>query len=144
MLNYINKREVANFNKDKIPIKILLMNNNAYGANVITQNLYFKNKYGSDIESGISFPKTEKIANAYGIKYMSINKNDELNEKIKDFLNLQEAVICEIFCSIQQRTPKLSSIKNDDGSFVSKPYEDMEPFLSREEFTKEMIVKTIS
>ena len=37
----------------------------------------------------------------------------------------------------------MSAIKHDDGTFSSRPYEDMEPFLSREEFEKEMIVKTI-
>jgi acetolactate synthase-1/2/3 large subunit len=39
--------------------------------------------------------------------------------------------------------PRVSSEKQPDGRMVSKPLEDMYPFLDREEFRKEMIVKPI-
>jgi acetolactate synthase-1/2/3 large subunit len=139
----LNIQELQTIVHHKLPIKILLMNNNSYGANVITQGLYFKKKCGSDNDSGLSFPKTENIANAYGIEYLSIRKNDDLEEIFKKFLNSTNPIICEVFVCIQQRTPKLSTIKNDDGTFQSRPFEDMEPFMSREEFEKEMIVKII-
>jgi acetolactate synthase-1/2/3 large subunit len=139
----LNIQELQTIVHHKLPIKILIFNNNAYGANFITQNLYFKSLFGTNPESGLSFPKTEKIANAYGIKYMSINKNEEIDNIFTSFLKIDGAVICEVFCSIQQRTPKLSSVKNDDGTFSSRPFEDMEPFLDREEFKKEMIVNII-
>jgi acetolactate synthase-1/2/3 large subunit len=138
-----NIQELQTIVHYKFPIKILIMNNNAYGANVITQNLYFKNKYGSDNESDLSFPKTEKIAKAYGIEYMCIKKNEDLEDVFSKFLLYDGAIICEVFSSIQQRVPKLSAVKNDDGTFSSRPFEDMEPFLSREEFEKEMIVDVI-
>jgi acetolactate synthase-1/2/3 large subunit len=139
----LNIQELQTIVHHKLPIKILLMNNNSYGANVITQGLYFNNKYGSDNDSGVSFPKTENIANAYGIEYMSVRKNEDLEEIFNKFLNFKNTVICEVFVSIQQRTPKLSTVKNEDGTFQSRPFEDMEPFLSREEFEKEMIIKII-
>ena len=139
----LNIQELQTIVHHKMPIKILLFNNNSYGANVITQGLYFKQKYGSDNDSNLSFPNTEKISNAYGIKYICSRKNEELEKNFIEFLNSQDPIICEIFCCIQQRFPKLSSIKNDDGTFSSRPFEDMEPFLSREEFEKEMIVDII-
>jgi acetolactate synthase-1/2/3 large subunit len=138
-----NIQELQTIVHKKIPMKILIMNNNAYGANVITQNLYFKNKYGSDNESDLSFPNTEKIANAYGLEYISARKNEDLEEVFTQFLNSKNAIICEVFSSIQQRFPKLSAVKNDDGTFSSRPFEDMEPFLTREEFIEEMIVEII-
>ena len=138
-----NIQELQTIVHKKIPMKILLMNNNAYGANVITQGLYFKNKYGSDNESDLSFPNSEKIANAYGIKYICARKNEDLEQVFHDFLNSKEAVICEVFSCIQQRVPKLSAVKNDDGTFSSRPFEDMDPFLSREEFEKEMIIDIV-
>ena len=138
-----NIQELQTIVHKKIPMKILLMNNNAYGANVITQGLYFKNKYGSDNDSDLSFPSSEKIANAYGIKYICARKNEELEEIFKAFLDCKEAIICEVFSCIQQRVPKLSAVKNDDGTFSSRPFEDMDPFLTREEFEKEMIVDII-
>lgn len=138
-----NIQELQTIVHKKIPMKILLMNNNAYGANVITQGLYFKNKYGSDNESDLSFPSSEKIANAYGIKYICVRKNEHLEQVFNEFLETKEAIICEVFSCIQQRVPKLSAVKNDDGTFSSRPFEDMEPFLSREEFEKEMIIDIV-
>jgi acetolactate synthase I/II/III large subunit len=138
-----NIQELQTIVHKKIPMKILLMNNNAYGANVITQGLYFKNKYGSDNDSDLSFPSSEKIATAYGIKYICARKNEDLEQVFEDFLNCKEAIICEVFSCIQQRVPKLSAVKNDDGTFSSRPFEDMDPFLSREEFTNEMIVDIV-
>lgn len=138
-----NIQELQTIVHNKFPIKILLMNNNSYGANVITQNLYFKKKYGSDNESDLSFPSTEKIAVAYGIDYISVRKNEDLESVFNKFLKSDKAIICEVFSSIQQRVPKLSAVKNDDGTFSSRPFEDMEPFLSREEFKNEMIVNII-
>jgi acetolactate synthase-1/2/3 large subunit len=44
---------------------------------------------------------------------------------------------------VQGRIPKISAIKNDDGTFNNRPFEDLEPFLSREEFQEEMIVKIV-
>jgi len=105
--------------------------------------LYFKSLYGTNKDSGLSFPETKKIADAYEINYISAKKNCELEKVFTEFLNHKDAIICEIFCKVQQRCPKLSSIKNDDGTFTSRPYEDMEPLLSREEFYNEMIVKSI-
>ena len=139
----LNIQELQTIIHNKLPIKIMIFNNNSYGANFITQNLYFKTLYGTNKDSGLSFPETKKISQAYGIKYISISKNNELEEIFSEFLNFKETIICEVFCKIQQRIPKLSSVKNDDGTFSSRPYEDMEPFMDREEFKKEMIVKII-
>jgi acetolactate synthase-1/2/3 large subunit len=139
----LNIQELQTIVHHNFPIKILIFNNNSYGANVITQGLYFKNKFGSDNESGLSFPNTQKIADAYGIKYISITKNDELDNGFKEFLHCETPIICEVFCTIQQRVPKLSAVKNADGSFTSRPFEDMEPFLEREEFKKEMTIGLI-
>ena len=138
-----NIQELQTIVHHNLPVKILLINNNAYGANLITQSIYFKNKYGSDNESNLSFPNTEKIANAYGIKYIFARKNEDLENTLNNLINYEGPLICEIFSSVQIRIPKISAIKNDDGTFNNRPFEDLEPFLSREEFEKEMIVKIV-
>jgi acetolactate synthase-1/2/3 large subunit len=38
------------------------------------------------------------------------------------------------------RAPRLSSVQRADGSFVSKPLEDLWPFLDREEFYSNMLI----
>jgi len=139
----LNIQELQTIIHYKLPIKIMIFNNGAYGAIKITQNNFFKNKFGVDKDSGISFPDTEKIAYAYGIKYLSLKKIVNIDSVINEFIDYKESIILEIFSSIQTRYPKLNAIKNDDGTFTNRPFEDMDPFLDREEFKNEMIVNII-
>jgi acetolactate synthase-1/2/3 large subunit len=140
----LNIQELQTIMQYKLPIKILLFNNGAYGAIEITQKNFFKAKFGVDYSSGLSFPNSEKIANAYGLKYISVNKNENVELAISDFINYNDGpIILEVFCCIQGRVPRLNAIKNDDGTFTNRPFEDMDPFMSREEFKKEMIVDIV-
>lgn len=138
-----NIQELQTIVHHKLPVKTIVFNNSGYAAIEITQRTFFKAKFGVDVGSGLSFPDTSKIANAYGIKYISVRENDDLDRAIDEFVNHEGSVIFEIFCCIQPRYPKLSAVKNADGTFTSRPFEDMEPFMSREEFFSEMIVKPI-
>jgi len=140
----LNIQELQTIVQYKLPIKILLFNNGAYGAIEITQSNFFKAKFGVDYSSGLSFPNSEKIANAYGIQYLSVSKNEDIEKLINEFLDYKDGpIILEVFCCIQGRVPRLNAIKNDDGTFTNRPFEDMDPFLSREEFEKEMIVNIV-
>jgi acetolactate synthase-1/2/3 large subunit len=139
----LNIQELQTIVEYKLPIKILIFNNSSYGAIEITQKNFFKAKFGVDKSSGLSFPDTKKIANAYGINYMSVSKNENIAESINKFLEYKNTIILEVFCCIQGRVPRLNAIKNEDGTFTNRPFEDMDPFLNRDEFNKEMIVKII-
>ncbi len=139
----LNIQELQTIKHYKLPVKILLFNNSSYGAISITQKGFFGNKFGTDIESGISFPDAKKICDAYDINYLKIEKNDDITDKLNEFMNSIESVLCEVVCCIQPRYPKLNAKKNDDGTFTNKPLEDLEPFLDRTEFEKEMIVKIV-
>ncbi len=139
----LNIQELQTIKQYNLPIKILLFNNGSYGAIQITQTNFFKNKFGVDNDSGLSFPDTEKICYAYDIKYICIKTNDSIEEKINEFLNYNGIILCEIFCCIQSRYPRLSAIKNDDGTFTNRPFEDMFPFMDRDELKNEMIISIV-
>ena len=63
---------------------------------------------------------------------------------MEEVLNNDECTIIEVICCSQDRHPKLSSKKDEvTGVIVSKPLEDMFPFLDRDEFIKEMIVEPL-
>jgi acetolactate synthase I/II/III large subunit len=138
-----NIQELQTIVHHKLPIKIVVFNNASYGAIEITQKTFFNNKFGVDKTSGLSFPDTGKIANAYGINYIKVEENKELRSAFAEFINSTQSIILEVFCCLQVRYPRMSAIKNEDGTFTSRPFEDMEPFLSREEFYREMIVKPL-
>jgi len=139
----LNIQELQSIIQYKLPIKILVFNNGAYGAIQITQTNFFKNKFGVDYSSGLSFPDTKKIAHAYGLQYISARNNEDIEKCLDTFISCKEAIIFEVFCCIQVRYPRLNAIKNDDGTFTNRPFEDMDPFLSREELAEEMIVKIV-
>ena len=139
----LNIQELQTIVHHKLPIKMLVFNNGSHGATKMTQTNFFTNLYGVNAETGISFPDTEKICFAYGIKYIGIRKNAELVKGLSEFLLFTGPVLCEIFSCIQSRFPRLNAVKNDDGTFSNRPFEDMDPFMPREEFEKEMIVKMV-
>ena len=47
--------------------------------------------------------------------------------------------ICEVMINPNHKTqPKASVFKNEDGTFSTKPMEDLAPFLPRDEFNSNM------
>jgi acetolactate synthase-1/2/3 large subunit len=122
-----------------------VLNNGGYISIRNTQNGFFKgHKVGADTESGVSFPDTIKLATAYGFKTARIENQQSLKTKLQSVLTMEGAVVCEVILSPNEKMePKLSSEVKPDGRIISKPLEDMYPFLDRDEFKKNMIIQTI-
>jgi len=63
---------------------------------------------------------------------------------IEDVTRYPDAVICEVICLRNQKiVPSVASHHQKDGTMVFGLLEDTSPFLGREEFKKEMIVKPV-
>lgn len=141
----LNIQELQTVIHNKFPIKLFVLNNNGYLSIRTTQMKFFECRYiGTDSSCGISFPDLEKIAEAYGIAYFRTNKVDNLEETLDKVFQSEMPVICEVISPANQEViPTASSQRKEDGKMVSKPLEDMYPFLDRELFKKEMIVKSI-
>jgi len=140
-----NIQELQTLVHHQLPVKVFVFNNDGYLSIRFTQRSYFDGRFiGTDKASGISFPNTEKIAEAYGIHFVRINNNHELDAKLTKTLNHQGPVICEVMTPRDQLImPTVASEKKPDGTMVSKPLEDMFPFLDRDEFRKNMIIKPL-
>lgn len=140
----MNLQELQTIVHHKLPIKIFVINNEGYHsmrqteANLFPEHTPFG--VGPKDSFDISFPSMEKISNAYGIPYVSINNNDEMT-KLDSILSSQGPIIVEIFVDRNQKfEPKSATKKYPDGTLVSPPLEDLAPFLSREELKEIMIV----
>jgi len=129
----------------KLPIKIFIFNNNGYLSIKITQKNYFPgNLTAADPSSGISFPDLKKIAKAYDIPFVRINNKNEISKKLKKVFNNAGCIICEIMMDPwQELIPKVNSTQRKNGMIVSKTLEDMYPFLDREEYGANMIIKPV-
>lgn len=125
----------------QLPIKIFYFDNAGYSSIKQTQSNFFNNSYvGCDYTSGISFPDMIKIASSYGIQTVDIVDTSVIESGIKQTLNMPGMVFCRVKLSVDYKfMPKVSSQKLPDGQIVSKPLEDMYPFLSENEQLENII-----
>ena len=88
---------------------------------------------GTSRSSGVSFPCLEKIAAAYDIPYLAVDTRAELPAAVARTLAAEGPVICEVFTpSEQEIIPNVTSVKLESGKMVSKPLQDMYPFIDTE------------
>jgi acetolactate synthase-1/2/3 large subunit len=141
----MNIQELQTIVSSKLPIKIFVLNNGGYLSIRNTMDKFFESRYyGTDEQSGLSFPEIEKIAYAYGIPYHKLRTGFDLDTKLSDILNVDGCALVEVICPFKQDMSPSSSAKIDkDGKLVSQPLENMFPFLDEKEFKQEMIVNPL-
>lgn len=142
----MNIQELQTIASHGMNIKIFLINNGGYHSIRQTQRNFFREGLvGVGYDSfDLSFPDMEKLSGAYGIAYDSVKEREELDEKVESFLKGVSPAILEIFVDSEQNfEPKSASKRLPDGRMVSAPLEDMAPFLPRDEFLENMIVKPV-
>jgi acetolactate synthase-1/2/3 large subunit len=142
---HMNSQELETVRRLNLPIKFFVLNNQGYGSIRATQRNYFNGRFvGSDSSSGLTLPDIRKIANAYGIANWQLRDHTGIHQKVSEILQTKEPAVCEVMVSPEQMTaPKLSSMQMPNGSFVSKPLEDLWPFLEREEFLSNMLIQPL-
>ncbi|MCR5295382.1 MAG: thiamine pyrophosphate-binding protein [Lachnospiraceae bacterium] len=140
----MNLQEFETLRQNRIPFKLIIVNNEGYHSVRQTQKGYFQTSLvGVGEESGdLSFPDPEKLAAVFGFSYCSVGDPAALRETLRNFLEMKGQAICQVYVTKLQATlPKTSSRKLPDGSMVSAPLEDMFPFLSREELKENMYIE---
>ena len=133
----INIQELQTIVANKLPVKLILLNNNGYGIIKQFQELYLNKRYEATIpSSGVTNPNFKKISKAYGINYTLIKNHKNIKNILKKPINSKKAEIIEVILKPDQKIiPKLQ---------FGNPIEDLSPLLPREEFNKNMFVKTVS
>ena len=67
----MNIQELSTLKEYKIPIKILLINNEGYSMVKQTQDQWLNSKYFATSQNqGLSFPNFKKIASSFDIDYL--------------------------------------------------------------------------
>ena len=142
----LNIQELATIAHLKLPIKFFVLNNDGYASIRATQKTYFGGpNIGCDSNTGISLPDYRKVARAYGLKTAIIEDQSDLRAAVRRVLRTQGPMVCDVRVLPEEiRAPRVTSIQRPDGSFVSKPLEDLWPFLDRGEFAENMIVDPVS
>lgn len=139
----MNLQELQTITTFQLPIKIFLLNNKGYVSIFQTQRNFFNGEeVGAGPSSGVTFPQFETLAAAFSMPYIKVDQLDKVASAVDEVMQLDGPVICEVILDEQQPfAPKLSAKRLPDGSIVSPPLEDLSPFLPREEFEDNMLVK---
>jgi len=140
----MNIQELATVAHHRLPLKCFVVNNDGYASIRVSQTGYFGLLVGADVTSGLTLPDVCKVAAAYGIQTARIDSPDGLREQIRQVLDSDGPIVCEVRVPRDEpRGPRVTSAQRPDGSMVSKPLEDLWPFLEREEFLSNMIVAPV-
>jgi acetolactate synthase-1/2/3 large subunit len=128
-----NIQELATISQMKLPIKVVIFNNNGYASIRSTQKKYFGGNYvGCDSATGLGQPNFELLAQAFGLSFHKINSILDENEVRKVMLGDEPSIVEVIVSPAQPYLPKIESKLNKDGSMVSSSLHEMFPVLPPE------------
>ena len=137
----MNMQELEVLKRLNLPVKIFVVDNNGYSMIYGSQNGNFKGHLtGCTKESGLTLPDMKRIAEAFGIRGMHIDNEEELHNKVVEALEYDGPVICTVKADITQKIlPKQTNYMREDGQMASRPLEDMTPLLDRDEFENNLL-----
>ncbi len=119
----LNLQELQTIIRNKIPVKIIVLNNQSLGMITQFQASYFDARYQSTYW-GYSAPNFEKIAIAYGLAAKTISKETEIVNAVEwlwNEENLHNPVLLQVMIAPFTNTyPKIA---------FGKPITEMEPFV---------------
>ena len=138
----LNIQDLETVRRLNLPIKYFILNNGGYASMRATHRNYFQGRLvASDPASGLTLPDLRRIADAYGVRNNRIANHAELEDRIAEALATDGPFLSEVMVDPEEQTaPKVKSVLGSDGRMISKPLEDLAPFLDRKEFLANMIV----
>jgi acetolactate synthase-1/2/3 large subunit len=139
-----NVQELETVKRLGLPIKFFVVNNAGYASIRQSQKNYFGRLAGADATSDMSLPDIGRVARAFGLPTYRAASPRSVRSVVRRVLAAEGPAVCEVVVAPDEdRMPRVQSQVLPDGSIVSKPLEDMWPYLDREEFAANMIVKPV-
>jgi Thiamine pyrophosphate-requiring enzymes [acetolactate synthase, pyruvate dehydrogenase (cytochrome), glyoxylate carboligase, phosphonopyruvate decarboxylase] len=140
-----NMQEMETVRFNNLNVKLFVVENNGYFSIHQTQNRFFNGHYvGSGIESGVSFTDLKKLSDAFDVDFYDLQNIADCDRLIPTILKTNKPAIIRVNVTTDMSVIPTNSAKIlPNGKMRSAPLEDMYPFLDREEFNKEMIIKPV-
>lgn len=119
-----------------INVKTFIINNHAYGIIKAFQDTNVEGRHEASGPKGYIPPDFVKISDAYGISTRRIKKNIDAQKIIREVLAHDGPIVCDVDCgNWYTYEPRVFG--------WNTPIEDMYPYLPRNEFRKNMIIKPV-
>jgi acetolactate synthase-1/2/3 large subunit len=138
----MNLQELQTVVGYRLPIKIIIVNNNGYHSIKQTQRAYFSdNVFGTNPSDGVTLPDFVALGVALGIMSHRVCNMDAWNsEFVQMLLRSDLPAIIEVVVDPEQMfSPKLAARKLEDGSMLAPSLEYMSPFLPDDEMEQNII-----
>ncbi len=139
----MNLQELQIIASMKIPVRILVINNNMYAVIRKRQrDLFRRRTIGNDPSDGVPAPDFRGIADCFGLSYKRIGCRKEFLEALPGLTSgiVTGTELIEVMCTPEQKYLHESYAINENRKLVHRPIEDLSPFLPRELIRNEMIV----
>lgn len=139
----MNLQELQTIIYNNLPVKIVIMENQGYGAIRQTcKNFFGGLNFGCSPEDGVSCPDFEKITKAFGFEYDVCVTVDELEDKLRKLLDNRGQFVLEIKQQLDDPVlPKLMSKLDEKGKMTSPKLHDMYPFVPEDDMKWIMLEK---
>ena len=136
----MNIQELQTIVQHKLPVKIVIFNNDGYLMIKHTQKMLLKGNYTAvDENTGIVLPDYMKVAKAFGYEGYRIKTWNEFHFYFPRFMDYEGPAICEVFMPPDQDfIPKVKGVVQMDGSIFAPPIEEMSPVLPMDVVTRIM------
>ena len=135
----MNIQELQTVVHHHLPLKIFVLNNSGYLSMRMTQSGFFGRLTGESATSGASFPDMVKVACAYGIPSIRIDREVHLEQIDRALTTDGPALIDVVLDRNQEFEPRSRARQLPDGRIVSPNLEDMYPFLDETELMDNVI-----
>ncbi len=128
----MNVQDLQTIQQDNINVVISVINNNGYLAIRHTQKEFLGGRFfGTHPEWKLKMPSIEKIASAFEIPYVRLDRADCIDSAVQNLLATAGPIICEVVVDEDQDVLfKQGYRANADGTFSPQPLSEMVPFLS--------------
>lgn len=137
----LNIQELELLRRLALDVKVFILANDGYASIRTSQQRYFGRLTGADATSGVTVPNLRKVVEAFGLPWVRIENSSRLDAEVSAVLGHPGPIICEVATPREEvRAPSLASAPRADGSMVSRPLEDLWPFLSREELHANLLI----
>ncbi len=137
----MNIQELQTIVRNQFNIKIVINNNNGYSGVRHGQKAHFRGKsIGTDPSNGLDLPSFEKLASAFGIDYLKIENYSDF-AKIPQIFKDNKPLVVEVYTDPEQFDLHNGLVMYGKRKFGFRPIEDQSPYVDRDVFFKEMIVK---
>jgi acetolactate synthase-1/2/3 large subunit len=135
----MNIQELQTVAHHHLPLKIFILNNSGYLSMRMTQSGFFGRLTGESASSGASFPDMVKVACAYGIPSIRIDRASQFDQIDRALAVAGPALIDVALDPHQEFEPRSKARQMPDGRIVSPNLEDMYPFLDETELMDNVI-----